>query len=50
MVQKIQYYVNYAKAIIEYAQKIISIISVAAKSWPKWIPPIEETTELPKEQ
>lgn len=42
MLEKIQYFIAYGQAVANYAQKVFSIVSVASKSWPKWVPPTEK--------
>ena len=45
MLEKAQFYVRYAQQIINYAQKVISVINTAVRAWPKWLPLAKEETE-----
>jgi hypothetical protein len=39
MLEKIQFYINYAKAVINYGSKVIDLVSATINSWPKWVHP-----------
>ena len=44
MLQKIQYFANYAKAIVGYASKVIDLLTTTINAWPQWISPTQEET------
>jgi len=47
MLEKVQFYINYAKAIINYGSKVIDLVSSTVNNWPKWVHP---TKAFPFEQ
>jgi len=46
MLEKVKYFVNYGTAIINYAQKVFSIVTLAVRDWPVWVPPSEISKEI----
>lgn len=42
MLEKIQYYINYAKTVINYASKAVNVVASAVNAWPKWGAPASE--------
>jgi len=47
MLEKIQFYINYAKAIINYGSKVVDLVASTVNAWPKWVHP---TKTVPFEQ
>ena len=41
MLEKIRFYVEYVQAVIDYGQKVFTLISVIVKDWPVWNPPVQ---------
>ena len=41
MLEKVKYFVSYGQAIVNYTQKVVTIISTAISNWPQWIPPVQ---------
>lgn len=46
MLEKVKYFVSYGTAIINYAQKVFSIVTTAVRDWPVWVPPSEISSEV----